>query len=163
MSWPDNRPAGRAQLRLGDESFGGGRSLRIAFVVDPLDSLKAYKDSSIAMMRAAERHGHLVYAIESHSLCWRRPEPGQPGVWGEAVHLHPRADEHDWYRETGREMLPLRSFDVVLMRKDPPFDSEYLTVTWLLQRAEAEGVRVFNRPQALRDHSEKLAIAEFNA
>lgn len=137
--------------------------LRLAFIIDPLDSLKAWKDSTVAMMRAAERHGHEVFAIDCVSLLWRRPEhPGQSSVYGEAVHLHTRPDEHDWYRETGREVLPLATFDAVVMRKDPPFNSEYLTATWLLERAEGEGARIFNKPRALRDHSEKLAIAEFD-
>lgn len=146
------------------ETFGGGaRPLRLAFIVDPLDQLKAWKDSSVAMMRAAERHGHEVYAIDCASLAWRRPESGsQPGVYGEATHLLTRPDDHDWYRETGRSRQPLKAFDAVVMRKDPPFDVEYVTATWLLERAEAEGARVFNKPRALRDHSEKLAIAEFN-
>lgn len=142
----------------------GGRSqtLKFAFVIDPLHSLKPWKDSTIAMMRATEKHGHEVFAIEAHTLGWRRPEPGQNGgVFGLAMHLHPRPDDHDWYRETGRDWLLLNSFDVVIMRKDPPFDAEYLAATWLLERAEAEGVRVFNRPRALREHSEKLAIMEF--
>jgi len=151
------------QLRFGPEAFGGRiNPLRLAFVVDPLASLKAYKDSTVAMMRAAERHGHEVYAIEMQTLVWRRPEPGQPAIYAEAIHLHTRPDDHDWYRETGRTMLPLRHFNAVVMRKDPPLDFEYLAATWLLERAEAEGVRVVNKPRALRDHSEKLAIAEFD-
>ena len=128
------------QLRFAPDAFGdNGNSLKLLFVVDPLDSLKAYKDSTIAMMRAAEKHGHEVYACEVASLCWRRPEPGQPGVFCLAYHLHTRPDDHDWYRETGFETLPLKAFDAVLMRKDPPFDTEYVTATWLLERAEAEG------------------------
>ncbi|HJW26720.1 MAG TPA: glutathione synthase [Rhodocyclaceae bacterium] len=155
------------QLRFATDILGGsGRSLRLAFVVDPLDHLKAWKDSTVAMMRAAERHGHEVFAIDCASLSWRRPEPGsppgQPSVYGEAVHLHTRPDDHDWYRETGSEILPLVAFDAVIMRKDPPFDIEYITATWLLERAEGDGARVFNKPRALRDHSEKLAIAEFD-
>lgn len=150
------------QLRFGNEAFGGGaKPFKFAFVVDPLASLKAYKDSSVAMMRAAERHGHEVFAIEARTLGWRQQEGGHSIVFAEAMHLHTRPDDHDWYRETGRELLPLKSFDAVVMRKDPPFDFEYLAATWLLERAEAEGVRVVNKPQALRDHSEKLAIAEF--
>lgn len=146
------------------DTFGGGaRPLRLAFIVDPLDHLKAWKDSSVAMMRAAERHGHEIYAIDCASLAWHRPESGgQPGVYGEATHLVTRPDDHDWYRETGRARQALKAFDAVVMRKDPPFDVEYVTATWLLERAEAEGARVFNKPRALRDHSEKLAIAEFN-
>ena len=70
--------------------------------------------------------------------------------------------DHAWYAPCGAEaVMPLTDFDAVLMRQDPPFDFEYLTATWLLERAEADGVRVFNRPRALRDHSEKLAIMEF--
>lgn len=152
------------QLHFEQQAFGAsGRSLKLAFILDPLESLKAWKDSSIAMMRAAEKHGHEVYAIDAATLGWRRPEPGHPGgVFGEAVHLRLRPDDHDWFRETGREYRPLKSFDAVIMRRDPPFDFEYLTATWLLERAEASGVKVFNRPRALRDHSEKIAIAEFD-
>jgi glutathione synthase len=151
------------QLHFEKHLLGGSaRSLKLAFVVDPLEHLKAWKDSSIAMMRAAEHHGHDVYAIDAATLGWRKPEAGHPGgVVGEATHLLLRPDDHDWYRETGREWMPLTAFDGVVMRKDPPFDFEYLTATWLLERAEADGVKVFNRPRALRDHSEKLALMEF--
>ena len=115
------------------------------------------------MMRAAEKHGHEVFAIDCATLSWRRPETGHPGgVYGEALHLHLRPDDHDWYRETGRAWMPLKAFDAVIMRKDPPVDSEYITATCLLERAEAGGVRVFNRPRALREHSEKLVISEFD-
>ncbi len=139
-------------------------SLKLAFILDPLDSLKAWKDSSVAMMRAAENSGHDVFAIDAATLGWRRPEGTDAGgVFGEAVQLALRPDDHDWFRELGCEIGPLATFDAVIMRKDPPFDFEYLTATWLLERAEADGVRVFNRPRALRDHSEKLAIAEFDA
>ena len=138
------------------------RPLRLAFILDPLPELKAWKDSSIAMMRAAEQHGHAVHAIEARTLGWRKSAAGGPaGVFGEATQLHLRPDDHDWYRETGRGWQPLTAFDAVVMRKDPPFDFEYLTATWLLERAEADGVRVFNRPRALRDHSEKLSTLEF--
>lgn len=154
------------QLRFANEVFGGrGGPLKLAFVVDRLEALKPWKDSTVAMMRAAEKHGHEVFCINAATLCWRRPPqdgPLQPSVFGEAIHLHPRPDDHDWYRETGREITPLNAFHAILMRKEPPVDFEYLTATWLLERAEAEGVRVFNRPRALRDHSEKFAISEFN-
>ena len=125
------------QLHFEKHLLGGSsQSLRLAFVIDPLPELKAYKDSTIAMMRAAEKHGHEVYTIACETLGWRRAEAGQPGgVFGEAVHMHLRPDDHDWYRETGREWLPLKAFDAVIMRKDPPFDFEYLTATWLLERA----------------------------
>ncbi|HEX6734130.1 MAG TPA: glutathione synthase, partial [Azonexus sp.] len=135
------------QLHFAKHLLGGSaQPLRLGFVCDPLDHLKAWKDSTVAMMRAAEHHGHEVFALDSASLAWRRPETGHPGgVYGEARHLHLRPDDHDWFRETGCEWLPLRHFDAVLMRRDPPFDREYLTATWLLERAEADGVKVFNR------------------
>ena len=140
----------------------GRRPLNLAFVLDPLPRLKAYKDSSIAMMRAAVARGHAVFAIDCATLGWRRPQSAKPGgVFGVAMQLHMQPDNHDWFREIGRDRIPLGEFDAVLMRRDPPFDNEYLTATWLLERAEAAGLRVFNRPRALRDHSEKVAIAEF--
>jgi glutathione synthase len=153
------------QLAFAPEAFGqSGRPLRVAFVVDPLATLKAWKDSSVAMMRAAERHGHEVFAIEAPSLGWRRPEtPGAPGVFGLAYGIRLRPEDHDWYREIGCESVSLCAFDAVIVQKAPPFNPEYLTMTWLLERAEAEGARVYNRPRALREHSEKFAIAEFDA
>ncbi len=132
--------------------------MRIAFVVDPLGSLRAYKDSSVAMMRAAQARGHAVWAVQQEAI---HLSPLH-GVCAEAVHLEMLADDHDWFVEIDRHVVALRDFGAVVMRKDPPFDIEYVTTTWLLERAEGEGARVFNRPQALRDHSEKLAVAEFS-
>ena len=131
--------------------------MRFAFILDPLDSLKAYKDSSIAMMRAAQVAGHSVWAIQQPAIHWSTLH----GVCAEAVHLEMLGEDTEWCVEIDRHVVPLRDFAAVVMRKDPPFDMEYVTTTWLLQRAEAEGARVFNNPQALRDHSEKLSIAEF--
>ena len=131
--------------------------MRFAFILDPLDSLKAYKDSSIAMMRAAQDAGHAVWAIQQPGIHWSALH----GVCAEAVHLELLADDEDWFVEITRHVVPLRDFAAVVMRKDPPFDIEYVTTTWLLDRAVAEGARVFNRPQALRDHSEKLSVLEF--
>jgi len=131
--------------------------MRFAFILDPLDSLKAYKDSSIAMMRAAQAAGHAVWAIQQPDVHWSHLH----GVCANAVHLELLDDDHEWFAEIDRHIVPLRDFAAVVMRKDPPFDIEYITTTWLLERAQAEGARVFNRPQALRDHSEKLSILEF--
>lgn len=131
--------------------------MRIAFIVDPLASLHAYKDSSIAMMRAAQAAGHAVWTIQQEAIHWSPLH----GICADALHIELLADDHDWYVAVDRDSIALRDFKAVLMRKDPPFDMEYVASTWLLQRAEAEGARIFNRPQALRDHSEKLAIVEF--
>ena len=133
-----------------------GKSLKIAFIVDPLDQLKAYKDSSIAMMRAAHARGHEVFVIQRPALSWC-----EGAVSARALALKPLADDHDWYLPGAESLLPLTAFDAVLMRQDPPFDFEYVTATWMLERAVAAGARIFNDPRAIRDHSEKLAICEF--
>ncbi|MGL4408502.1 MAG: glutathione synthase [Zoogloea sp.] len=130
--------------------------MKLAFILDPLDQLKAYKDSSIAMMRAAARRGHQVYAIQREALIW---EGG--AVSARALALTPLDSDHPWYAPGAEEVLPLTAFDAVLMRQDPPFDFEYITATWLLERAQQAGARVFNFPRAIRDHSEKIAITEF--
>ena len=131
--------------------------MKLAFILDPLEHLKARKDSSVAMMRAAQAAGHSVFAVQQPSLHWTT----QHGVCAEAVHLVLLETDSEWYVESESTIGPLRDFDAVIMRKDPPFDMEYVTSTWLLERAEAEGARIFNSPRALRDHSEKFAIAEF--
>ena len=131
--------------------------MRFAFILDPLETLKAYKDSSIAMMRAAQAAGHAVWAIQQPALHWSALH----GVCAEAVHVGMLDDDTEWFAEIDRHIVPLRDFAAVIMRKDPPFDMEYITSSWLLERAEKEGARVFNRPQALRDHSEKLSVLEF--
>lgn len=130
--------------------------MRLLFVLDPLDSLKAYKDTSVAMMRAAQARGHEVHACEQSSLHW---VGGKVGAVTRRLHL--ADNDEDWYRAHEPADGPLRRFDAVLMRKDPPFDLEFIASTWLLSAAVREGVRVFNSPDAIRDHNEKLAIFEF--
>jgi len=132
--------------------------MEIAFVVDPLEKLKAYKDSSVAMMRAAQKRGHSVYAILREQISIR---DGIVSAWAQAISLQDSDD--DWYHAAAPEHSPLTRFSAVLMRQDPPFDAEYVTATWLLERAHAQGARVWNNPRAIRDHSEKVAIAEFPA
>jgi glutathione synthase len=127
-----------------------------AFVLDPLPLLKAYKDSSIAMMRAVAARGHRVYALEQAGIYWR---DGATRAEVQPLQLH--ADDHDWYSAGITEDRALRDFAAVLMRKDPPFDMEYVYSTYLLEAAEQEGARVFNRPRAIRNYNEKLAIASF--
>jgi len=129
--------------------------MKFLFILDPLDELKAYKDTSVAMMRAAQARGHQVLACEQADLYSR----GR--VQATARRLSLADNDEDWYRAHERASAPLAEFDAVLMRKDPPFDMEYLTSVWLLSQAEREGARVFNNPAAVRDHNEKLGILEF--
>jgi len=131
--------------------------VNLLFVADPLQSFKPYKDSTFAMMREAAGRGHGLWACEPAHLHWQRGAPVSAGVRG----LRLTGSLDDWFEATDAEQRALADFDAVLMRKDPPFDSEYFYATHLLQRAETDGARVFNSPRALRDHPEKLAILEF--
>ncbi len=131
--------------------------MKIAFIVDPLEGLKPYKDSSIAMMRAAQARGHQVFAILRKDLRLR-----DGIVSARAVPLTLAADNHDWHTAGEPGDFALSAFDAVLMRQDPPFDFEYITATWLLERAKAQGAKIWNDPRAVRDHSEKIAITEFS-
>ncbi len=130
--------------------------LKLAFILDPLDKLKAYKDSSVAMMRAAAARGHEIWTIQRVALTWREGTAA-----ARAVPIRLTADDHAWFEAGEARTLPLTAFDAVLMRQDPPFDFEYVTATWMLECAARAGARIFNDPRAIRDHSEKLAIAEF--
>jgi glutathione synthase len=129
----------------------------IAFLIDPLASLKAYKDSSIAMMREAARRGHRVSVFEQGDMAWRDGR-----VEARTVALTVSDDDTDWVRIGASSTGELARFDAVLMRKDPPFDMEYVYATYLLELAERGGARVHNRPQSLRDFNEKLAIARYS-
>jgi glutathione synthase len=131
-------------------------TLDLLFVVDPLDELKAYKDSSVAMMREAALRGHAIFAATPDELA-----ASNSAVTARAHRLQMTQDDDDWYVELGAEERDLASFSAILMRKDPPFDVEFLSATLLLSRAAARGARIVNDPQALRDHNEKLSILEF--
>jgi glutathione synthase len=133
-------------------------ALRIAFVVDPLDALKPAKDSSIAMMREAARRGHEVWAVQRGSLSLHGAQ-----LHAHAERIEPGAGDAPWYRVLETRACLMHDFDAVLMRQDPPFDFEYITATWMLERAAAAGLPVFNHPRAVRDHSEKVSICEFPA
>ena len=131
--------------------------MNLLFVADPLESFKIEKDTTFSMMREAQRRGHAVAACEPAHLVWQQGAPVQAKV--RSIRLSGAADA--WFEVTAQATRALRDFDAVVMRKDPPFDSEYFYATHLLEQAEREGARVFNKPRALRDHPEKLAILEF--
>jgi glutathione synthase len=131
--------------------------MNLLFIADPLESFKIYKDTTFAMMREAQRRGHSVATCEPQDVMWQR---------GSRVTAHVRditltGQPDAWFEVTQTRAVPLKDFAAILMRKDPPFDSEYFYATHLLEQAERDGARVFNKPGALRDHPEKLAIMEF--
>ena len=129
--------------------------MKIAFIVDPLAGLKAYKDSSVFMMREAAKRGHEVYAFESATLAMRDV------VSARVSKLTVAADNANWYRVDAETEMPLTAFAAVLMRKDPPFDQGYLYATLLLSLAESQGARIVNHAASLRDYNEKIAILKF--
>jgi glutathione synthase len=133
----------------------------ILFIADPLDRFKIYKDSTYAMMAEAARRGHTLYACEPQHLAWSGADVEANvqrfAIVGDVTDLH----RDTWYAAEAAAPRSLKQFSAVVMRKDPPFDMEYVTSTWLLEMAERGGARIFNKPQSIRDHSEKLAIGEF--
>ncbi len=131
--------------------------MHIAFIADPLASFKIYKDSTYAMMVEADRRGHTLAFILQSGLA--RAASG--AIEAKAWPLELTGDANAWYATGAAGTVALASFDAVVMRKDPPFDMEYVYTTYLLEAAEAQGARVFNGARAIRDHNEKFAIAEF--
>jgi glutathione synthase len=135
--------------------------MKIAFIVDPLAGLKAYKDSSIFMMREASRRGHQVFAFEARQMAMVPQADGTARVLALARELAVTADDANWHEVLAEGEMALTEFDAVLMRKDPPVDQAFMYATLLLSAAEAQGARIINRPGALRDFNEKLAITKF--
>jgi glutathione synthase len=133
--------------------------MNLLFVADPLEAFKPHKDTTFAMMREAARRGHTLAACTPQDLAW---QSGSRVVARGAREVRlSGSDGKSWFEVTDTRERALADFDGVLMRKDPPFDSEYFYATHLLEQAEREGAKVVNAPRALRDHPEKLAILEF--
>ena len=132
--------------------------MNIAFLTDPLDEFKIYKDTTFAMMQEAARRGHSLFAFLPQDLAYAG---GQ--VVAQVRRIHLTGDEGTgWYQAEQPAERRLTEFDAVLQRKDPPFDMEYVYATYLLELAEEQGARVFNKPAAIRDHNEKLSIVQFS-
>ncbi len=130
--------------------------MKLAFILDPLDAIKTYKDSSFAMLEEAARRGHELFVLhQEHVLC-------RDGVVrGLAAPIRLTGDKKAWHELGEVRDLPLSAHDAVIMRKDPPFDMEYVYSTYLLELAEAQGALVVNRARALRDNNEKFSITRF--
>lgn len=131
--------------------------MKLLFVADPIESFKTYKDTTYTMMREATRRGHAITVCEPRHLRW---QSGQR-VMAQVRDIALTGDEKNWFTESARRDAALADFDAVLMRKDPPFDAEFIYATHLLEQAEREGACVINQPAALRNHPEKLAVMEF--
>src|SRR5215467_13627510 len=130
--------------------------MKILFIADPLDSFKIYKDSTYAMMVEAEKRGHELFFSLQEDLMWKGGR-----VLAASRRLTLTGAKDAWYRVEEPKETRLADFGAVLMRKDPPFDAEYVASTWLLELAKGEGAKVFNDPREVRAHSENLAIAKY--
>jgi glutathione synthase len=131
--------------------------MKIAFLADPLSTFKTYKDSTYAMMVEANQRGHEVYAFQQKDMAVE-----QGVVTANVARITFTGDSSDWYRAAAPQETNLGEFDAILQRKDPPFDMEYVYSTYLLELAEKQGAKVFNKPSAIRDHNEKVAITQFS-
>ena len=132
------------------------QKLRLAVVMDPIAAIKYAKDSTLAMLLAAQARGFELHYLEQQDLFLR------DGIaMGHARPLSVRADAAGWFTLGERRTEPLGAFNVILMRKDPPFDMEFIHTSYILGRAEEQGALVANRPQGLRDMNEKVYTAWF--
>ena len=131
-------------------------TLSVAVLMDPISTIKVAKDTSFAMLLEAQRRGHSLLYFEQASLALRDGVP-----WARLAALQVRDDPRDWYTLGEPQWRDLRDIDVVLMRKDPPVDAQFINDTLVLEVAHRAGVTVVNKPQALRDCNEKLFTMDF--
>ncbi|OOF34243.1 glutathione synthase [Salinivibrio costicola] len=130
--------------------------MKIGVVMDPIEAISVKKDSTFAMMLAAQQRGWEIHTISMNDMSMLQ---GEPSARTQTVSV--MDDPNNWYQVHQTQTLPLRAFDAILMRKDPPFDTEYIYATYMLERAEEAGVLIVNKPQSLRDCNEKLYTAWF--
>ena len=131
--------------------------MKLLFIADPLESFNIKKDTTFAMMREAQSRGHVIYACEPRHVSWQTGGKVQAQV----RQIRLTGAKPDWFSVELETVEVLAGFDGIVMRKDPPFDSEFFYATHMLSQAEREGAKVFNKPEALRNHPEKLSIMEF--
>jgi len=130
--------------------------IKLGIVMDPISKVKVVKDSSMAMMLEAQKRGYEIYYMEMQDLYL---DQGKARANTQKVKVFD--DANHWYELSDPQDIPLSELDAILMRKDPPFDTEYIYATYILERAEVEGTLIVNKPQSLRDCNEKLFTAWF--
>ena len=132
------------------------KTIKLGIVMDPISKVKVAKDSSMAMMLEAQKRGYDIYYMEMRDLYLDR---GQARANTQKIKVYD--DTNHWYELSDQQDMALSELDVILMRKDPPFDTEFIYATYILERAEVEGTLIINKPQSLRDCNEKLFTAWF--
>lgn len=130
--------------------------IKLGIVMDPISSINIKKDTSFAMLLEAQKRGWELYYMEMNDLYLHAGE-----ARAQTKRVSVKEDKNQWYQLSDEKDLALRELDVILMRKDPPFDTEYIYATYILERAEVQGTLVVNKPQSLRDCNEKLFTAWF--
>lgn len=132
------------------------QAMKTGVVMDPIGDIKTYKDSTFAMLLEAQRRGHTLYYMEPGDLF---AKDGR--AFARMQQLEVRDNTTDWFSLSPVDIRPLDELDIVLMRRDPPFDMNYIYTTYMLELAESAGTLVINRPQSLRDANEKFFITNF--
>ena len=130
--------------------------VKVAVVMDPIESIKPYKDSTFAMLLEAQRRAHSIYYLRPNSLFVLDGEP-----FAQAAELTVRDQSSDWFSISNFTPINLCEFDVILMRKDPPFNMQYIYTSYTLELAEKKGTLIVNRTSALRNMNEKFSISNF--
>lgn len=129
---------------------------KLGIIMDPIQGISIKKDTSFAMLLEAQRRDYQIYYMEMSDLHLLNGK-----AYASAKPLSVKEDPNDWFNLGDETMMELADLDVILMRKDPPFDTEFIYATYLLEQAEAQGTLVVNKPQSLRDANEKLFTAWF--
>lgn len=128
----------------------------VGVVMDPIAHIKPWKDTTFAMMLEAQKRGFEIRIMELTDLSIQQQQ-----AWGRYQRVEVQDHHQDWYRVTGEGLCALSDMSLILMRKDPPFDLDYVTATWILDLAQQAGCPVVNRPDSLRNANEKLFTAQF--
>lgn len=131
--------------------------IKLGIVMDPIATINIKKDTSFAMLLEAQRRGYELHYMEMNDLYLIN---GEARARTRTLSVEQNYDK--WYDFTGEQDLPLADLDVILMRKDPPFDTEFIYATYIPERAEEKGTLIVNKPQSLRDCNEKLFTARFS-
>ena len=130
--------------------------LKLGVVMDPIESINIKKDSTFAMLLEAQKRGYQIHYMQMKDLgLW------QGKAFAKTQIIEVEQNPNQWFKVKSEQEISLSSLDAILMRKDPPFDTEYIYATYILERAELEGCLVLNKPQSLRDCNEKLFTAWF--
>ncbi|GAB2188515.1 glutathione synthase [Sessilibacter sp. MAH1] len=129
---------------------------KIGIIMDPIESIAVKKDTTLALMLAAQKEGWQLYYMEQKSLFL---DQGRPKAIAHKIQVF--MDMQKWFEKSEPETIQLESLDAILMRKDPPFDNEYVYSTYILEAAEKLGTLVVNKPQSLRDCNEKIFATQF--